>query len=102
MSAAAAHSSTILRLARPLISGNLATAGMMTADTLRCFDDATRPMAMSVLSYRLLALPLARWLGVGLGQGAPGVWTGLITGVFARTLLLSVRYRHITRDRSPS
>jgi MATE family multidrug resistance protein len=102
MSAAASHSSTILRLARPLIVSNLATAGMMTADTLRGFEDVTVPMAMNVFSYGLRGLPLACWLGVGLGQGAPGVWTGLIMGVFACAVLLSVRYRHITRDRSPS
>jgi MATE family multidrug resistance protein len=58
-------------------------------------------MAMNVFSYWLLGFPLAWWLGVGLGQGAPGVWTGLITGLFACAVLLSVRYRHITRDGYP-
>jgi MATE family multidrug resistance protein len=71
------------------------------AGALRGFKDATVPMAMNVFSYWVVGFPLAWWLGVGLGQGAPGVWTGLITGLFACALLLSVRYRHITRDGYP-
>jgi multidrug resistance protein, MATE family len=70
------------------------------AGALRGFKDATVPMVMNVFSYWVLGFPLAWWLGVGLGHGAPGVWTGLITGLFAAAVLLSVRYRHITRDGS--
>ena len=70
------------------------------AGALRGFKDATVPMLMNVFSYWVLGFPLAWWLGVGLGHAAPGVWTGLIIGLFACAALLSVRYRYITRDGS--
>ena len=58
-------------------------------------------MWMNVIAYWGLGFPLAFGLGVGLGQGAPGVWTGLIAGLFASAILLSVRYQLLTSRSSP-
>lgn len=70
------------------------------AGALRGFKDARVPMWMNVIAYWGLGFPLAFGLGVALGQGAPGVWTGLIVGLFASAILLSVRYQLLT-SRSP-
>jgi MATE family multidrug resistance protein len=68
------------------------------AGALRGFKDAAAPMWLNVLSYWGIGFPLAWWLGVRAGWSAAGVWTGLIVGLFACALLLSVRYYRITRD----
>lgn len=68
------------------------------AGALRGFKDAAVPMWLNVLSYWGIGFPLAWWLGVRAGWSAAGVWTGLIVGLFACALLLSVRYHLLTRD----
>lgn len=68
------------------------------AGALRGFKDAAVPMWLNVLSYWGIGFPLAWWLGVRAGWSAAGVWIGLIVGLFACALLLSVRYYLLTRD----
>ncbi len=72
------------------------------AGALRGFKDARVPMWLNLFAYWGLGFPLAFGLGVGLRQGAPGVWIGLIVGLFASAILLSVRYQRITSSRIAS
>lgn len=67
------------------------------AGALRGFKDARVPMVLCVVAYWGLGFPLAWGLGVAAGQGAPGVWIGLIAGLFAAASLLTLRWRWITR-----
>jgi MATE family multidrug resistance protein len=65
---------------------------------LRGFKDATVPFALCATAYWLLAFPLAWYLGLVAGAGAPGVWTGLTVGLFAAAALLTLRFRRVSRQ----
>ena len=67
------------------------------AGALRGFKDATVPMLLCIASYWGVGFSLAYYLGVIRGGGAPGIWIGLIAGLFAAALLLTLRYRIISR-----
>ena len=67
------------------------------AGALRGFKDATVPMLLCIASYWGVGFSLAYYLGVIRGRGAPGIWIGLIAGLFAAALLLTLRYRIISR-----
>jgi len=58
---------------------------------LRGLQDALWPMAITLLAYWGIGMMLARALGFGAGQGAPGMWIGLIAGLSTAALLLSLR-----------
>lgn len=71
-----------------------------TAGALRGYKDARVPFVANVFAYWVIGFPLAWWLGVHEGRGAPGVWMGLIAGLFIvaalllwRLLVVSRRYR---------
>ncbi|MCU0758921.1 MAG: MATE family efflux transporter [Steroidobacteraceae bacterium] len=66
------------------------------AGALRGFKDARVPMLLCIAAYWGLGFPLAWGLGVAAGHGAPGVWTGLIAGLFAAASMLTLRWRHVT------
>lgn len=69
----------------------------LSAGALRGLKDTRVPMAITVLAYWGLGLPLGAWLGLRQGQGAPGLWTGLIVGLSAAATLLAWRFWRLAR-----
>lgn len=66
------------------------------AGALRGLKDARVPMLICVLAYWGVGFPLAWGLGVAAGRGAPGVWIGLIAGLFTAASLLGLRWRSVS------
>jgi MATE family multidrug resistance protein len=66
------------------------------AGALRGFKDAHVPMAFNFVSYWMIGFPVAWWLGIREGHGPRGIWVGLILGLFACAVLLSLRYRQVS------
>jgi MATE family multidrug resistance protein len=69
----------------------------LSAGALRGLKDTRVPMFITVLAYWGLGLPLGYWLGIVRGQGAPGLWTGLILGLSAAATLLGWRFWRLAR-----
>jgi MATE family multidrug resistance protein len=69
----------------------------LSAGALRGLKDTRMPMFITVLAYWGLGLPLGYWLGIVRGQGAPGLWTGLILGLSAAATLLGWRFWRLAR-----
>jgi len=69
----------------------------MSAGALRGLKDTRVPMFITVLAYWGLGLPLGYWLGISRGQGAPGLWTGLILGLSVAACLLGWRFWRLSR-----
>jgi MATE family multidrug resistance protein len=65
------------------------------AGALRGVRDTRIPMAIVVVAYWLIGLPLGWWLAFGLGLGARGLWMGLIAGLTAAAALLAVRFHRV-------
>ncbi|MBX3703361.1 MAG: MATE family efflux transporter [Steroidobacteraceae bacterium] len=70
------------------------------AGALRGFKDARVPMLLNFTAYWLVGFPLAWWLGIRMGAGPDGIWTGLIAGLFTCAVLLIWRYRRISGSSS--
>lgn len=73
---------------------------------LRGLGDVRSPVLANVLGFWVLGLPLGIWLGFACGQGAAGLWWGLVLGLFAVAvaLLLVLHWRSktaLTRLRVP-
>ncbi len=73
----------------------------MSAGALRGLKDTRVPMFITVLAYWGLGLPLGYWLGIVGGQGAPGLWTGLILGLSVAATLLGWRFWLLARRPLP-
>jgi MATE family multidrug resistance protein len=71
----------------------------MSAGALRGLKDTRVPMAITVLAYWGIGLPLGAWLGLSLHRGAPGLWTGLIFGLSVAATLLTWRFWRLARRR---
>jgi multidrug resistance protein, MATE family len=69
----------------------------VSAGALRGLKDTRAPMAITLLSYWVLGMPLGAWLGVALGHGPQGMWCGLILGLSAAALLLSERFHRLSK-----
>ena len=74
----------------------------MSAGALRGLKDTRVPMFNTVLANWGLGLPLGYWLGVVGGQGAPGLWTGLILGLSVAATLLGWRFWRLARRPLPA
>lgn len=66
------------------------------AGALRGFKDARVPMYLNLFAYWAVAFPLAWYFGVVRALGPAAVWSGLIVGLFACAVLLSLRYGLVT------
>jgi MATE family multidrug resistance protein len=71
-----------------------------SAYVLRAFRDTRYPFVVLCLSYWLLSLPLAWWLGMVRADhpadATAGVWQALIVGLFVSTLFIGLRlYRRL-------
>jgi MATE family multidrug resistance protein len=64
---------------------------------LRGLKDTTMPMAITVLAYWGICMPLGYWLGFGADMGVRGMWIGLIAGLTAAAALLLARFVRLTR-----
>ncbi len=73
----------------------------MSAGALRGLKDTRVPMFITVLAYWGLGLPLGYWLGLSRGQGAPGLWMGLILGLSVAATLLGWRFWRLARRPLP-
>ena len=64
---------------------------------LRGLKDTRAPMAITLIAYWCIGMPLGSWLGLSLGWGPRGMWWGLIVGLATAALLLAARVRRMTR-----
>lgn len=69
----------------------------LSAGALRGLKDTRVPMAITLLAYWGLGMPLAAGLALGVGQGAQGMWAGLILGLTAAACLLTWRFVRLAR-----
>lgn len=71
----------------------------LSAGALRGLKDTRMPMAITLLAYWGLGMPLAAGLALGLGWGPEGMWSGLILGLSAAASLLTWRFVRLARRR---
>jgi MATE family multidrug resistance protein len=67
---------------------------VVASGALRGFEDTRTPMAIGVISYWLVALPISAVTAFGLGFGAPGIWVGFVGGLAMAAGLLLWLLRH--------
>lgn len=71
----------------------VADAGqVMALGLLRGVQDTKTPMIIAAVSYWLVAMPASYLLGIRLGFGAPGVWSGLVIGLSVAWVVMSIRF----------
>jgi MATE family multidrug resistance protein len=73
----------------------------LSAGALRGLKDTRVPMFITVLAYWGIGLPLGYWMGLAQGQGAPGLWKGLIVGLSVAAGLLAWRFWRLARRPLP-
>ncbi|MBS0589193.1 MAG: MATE family efflux transporter [Proteobacteria bacterium] len=64
---------------------------------LRGLKDTTMPMIITVLAYWAIGMPLGYWLAFRQGFGARGMWMGLVAGLTAAAVLLTLRFLRASR-----
>ncbi|WP_425501209.1 MATE family efflux transporter [Pseudoxanthomonas suwonensis] len=74
---------------------------VMSAGALRGLRDTRVPMFLAMVSYWGIGMPLGAWLGLGLGRGPQGMWTGLILGLSAAAVLMGWRLAYSLRRLPP-
>ncbi len=78
----------------------LADGVQVTASgALRGYKDTRLPMFISLVSYWGVGLGVGLFLSYRLGMGGPGLWAGLVAGLFSAAVLLLLRL--IWRGRQP-
>ena len=60
---------------------------------LRGLKDTAVPMVVNFVSYWLIGIPTAYYLGTTLGGGPRGMWFGLIAGLSVAAILHNVRFQ---------
>ena len=68
------------------------SAQVMALGLLRGVQDAAVPMLIASVSYWLIGVPAAYYLGFVLGWQGPGIWLGLVVGLAAAATLLMARF----------
>ena len=69
------------------------------AEALRGLKDTRGPMVIGFFTYWGVGLTLGYLIGIYLGYGAPGLWWGLVAGLAAASVWLTIRFH---RQTSPS
>jgi len=59
---------------------------------LRGFKDVNGPLLIS-LSFWIVGLPAAWWLGLEMDRGAVGLWWGMVAGIAVTAMLLVWRFQ---------
>jgi MATE family multidrug resistance protein len=67
---------------------------------LRGLKDTTVPMAITLLAYWGIGMPVGWWLAFRAGLGARGMWIGLIAGLSVAAALLFARFARLARLRA--
>jgi len=67
-------------------------AQVMTIGLLRGVQDTTVPLIIAIVSYWVLGIPAGWLLAFPAGMGAPGIWLGMVVGLGAAAVALSVRF----------
>jgi MATE family multidrug resistance protein len=67
------------------------------AGALRGLKDTRLPLLFAALGYWVLGLPVGMLLGFPGGMGPLGVWFGLATGLAIVAVLMTLRWRRLTR-----
>lgn len=68
-----------------------------SAGALRGLKDTRVPMAITLVAYWGLGLPLGYTLGISRGLGPRAMWIGLIAGLTVAGVLLNLRFHRVTR-----
>jgi MATE family multidrug resistance protein len=67
---------------------------------LRGLKDTRVPMALTLIAYWVIGMPVGWWLAFRQGLGARGMWMGLIAGLSVAAVLLFTRFwRSSVRER---
>lgn len=64
----------------------------LSAGALRGLKDTRVPMFYTAFAYWVVGMPMGWWMGKVQGQGAEGMWWGLIVGLSMAALLLTTRF----------
>lgn len=64
---------------------------VVAAGVLRGAGDTRAPLVVNILGFWLIGLPTSLVLGFRLGYGPPGLWWGLVAGIFAVAVFLLIR-----------
>ena len=70
---------------------------VVSAGALRGLGDTRVPMLLAALAYWGIGMPMGAGLGLYLGWGPEGMWTGLIGGLSVAALLMAMRFRRSSR-----
>jgi multidrug resistance protein, MATE family len=66
---------------------------VVSLGVLRGVADTRTPMAISLIGYWMLGMPVGLWLAFRLELGPPGVWWGSVVGLASVGILLLIRVR---------
>ena len=64
---------------------------------LRGMQDVTIPTIFTFIAYWMIGFPLSYYLGKVYGLGSAGIWIGLLGGLTASAILLSLRFNYLTK-----
>jgi MATE family multidrug resistance protein len=70
---------------------------VVASGALRGIADVNVPTALCAVAYWAIALPAAYLLAFRMGYGPPGIWIGLLFGLFTAGTLLTLRFLLRTR-----
>ena len=70
---------------------------VVAAGALRGAGDTLTPLWANLAAHWAIGLPMALFLGHGLGLGAVGYWWGLTLGLTVTALWLALRFERLTR-----
>ena len=63
---------------------------------LRGVGDVWMPLALQIVAFWIVAVPLSALFAIRYGFGAPGLWYGILCGVFLSILFLALRFRAVS------
>ncbi|HZZ19572.1 MAG TPA: MATE family efflux transporter [Opitutaceae bacterium] len=70
---------------------------VINSSALRGMTDVRIPALLTFVAYWIVAVPLAYLLGIRMGFGPSGIWTGLALGLAVAAILLGLRFLRLTR-----
>jgi len=70
---------------------------VMGLGILRGMGDVNIPTVITFISYWIVGLPVGYLLGIYLKIGVTGVWYGLVSGLLTVSVLLFIRFQHVSK-----